>query len=64
MVKQVAQALDEGKYKQVKEVLNYFYAKGIEVPDPNVEPVIADNKIPFTAWEKEWKRVMGDENGN
>ncbi|WP_410772240.1 ABC transporter permease [Fontibacillus sp. BL9] len=64
MVKQVAQALDEGKYKQVKEVLNYFYAKGLEVPDPNVEPSIADNKIPFTEWEKEWKRVMGDENGN
>ncbi|WP_114499174.1 ABC transporter permease [Fontibacillus phaseoli] len=64
MVKQVAQALDEGKYKQVKEVLNYFYAKGIEVPHPKMEPAVADNKIPYSEWEQEWKRVMGDENGN
>lgn len=64
MMKQVDTALDDGKFKEVKEILNYFYAKGIEVPDPETEPEIVDHKIPYSEWEREWERVMGDETGN
>ncbi|WP_334076194.1 MULTISPECIES: hypothetical protein [Paenibacillus] len=59
MMNQVAEALDQGKYKQVKEILNVFYAKGLEVRNSNDEAAGEEGKIPYTEWERIWKRVMG-----
>ncbi|MEF2967515.1 hypothetical protein V3851_16940 [Paenibacillus sp. M1] len=63
MINQVGSALDDGKAQQVKDVLNYFYDKGIEVPDTETESLRVD-KIPYSEWETEWKKVMGDEDGH
>ncbi|MGP0587313.1 hypothetical protein [Paenibacillus timonensis] len=59
MAAQVAGALDEGKNKQVKEVLNHFYALGLEIPN-QVDAEGGPRPIPYDEWEREWKRVMHD----
>ncbi len=66
MTAQVAKALDEGKYDQVKEVLNIFYDKGLEVAEPesaSASDMSPADKIPYTEWEREWKKVFGNEDG-
>ncbi|GIP50139.1 hypothetical protein J53TS2_37300 [Paenibacillus sp. J53TS2] len=59
MAAQVAGALDEGKNKQVKEVLNHFYALGLEIPN-QADAEGGPRPIPYDEWEREWKRVMHD----
>ncbi|AZK46138.1 ABC transporter permease [Paenibacillus lentus] len=63
MVKQVGKALDEGKFNEVKEVLNVFYSQGLEIPMEGSDSSVQARPIPYDAWEREWKKVMGDENG-
>lgn len=60
MVHEVGRALDEGKQKRVKQVLNYFYDKGLEIEPPEKESAPLQNKIPYETWEREWKKVMGE----
>ncbi|MFL0556433.1 hypothetical protein [Paenibacillus barengoltzii] len=60
MATQVAQALDEGKNNQVKQVLNHFYAKGLEIPQVD-DPEGRTGPIPYTEWEQVWKQVMHDD---
>lgn len=60
MATQVAQALDEGKNNQVKQVLNHFYAKGLEIPKVD-DPEGRTGPIPYTEWEQVWKQVMHDD---
>lgn len=59
MAAQVAGALDEGKNMQVKEVLNHFYALGLEIPN-QADAEGGPRPIPYDEWEREWKRVMHD----
>lgn len=63
MTAQVAKALDEGKNEQVKDVLNVFYEKGLEVPEPD-SGALDEGRIPYSEWEREWKKVFGDEAGH
>ncbi|MNJ52840.1 hypothetical protein D3C77_481950 [compost metagenome] len=63
MAKQVDQALEAGKSEEVKEVLNYFYDQGLEVPIEASTAPVKVSPIPFEAWEREWEKVMGHENG-
>lgn len=60
MVREVGRAFDEGKQKQVKQVLNYFYDKGLEIEPPETETAPLQNRIPYEEWEREWKKVMGE----
>ncbi|MEK5166740.1 hypothetical protein NYE69_31095 [Paenibacillus sp. FSL R5-0527] len=56
MVREVETALDEGKSKQVKEMLNYFYSRGLEIPDTQFN---ADKgSITYREWLREWKKAM------
>lgn len=55
MAEQVGSALAEGKYRQVKEVLNYFYAQGLEIVPPDTDSSSLKNNIPYSEWEREWK---------
>lgn len=61
MAKQVGQALDKGKTKEVKEVLNYFYSQGLDVPIEDSSAPAKGRPIPYEAWEREWERVIGHE---
>lgn len=62
MMKQVKKALDDGKIKQVKSVLNYFYKQGLDISE-STDPTIAASVKPITyeQWEQQWKKVMADE---
>ncbi|RRJ62038.1 hypothetical protein EHV15_02945 [Paenibacillus oralis] len=56
MVREVETALDEGKSNQVKEMLNYFYSLGLEIPGTEFD---ADKGgITYGEWLREWKKVM------
>ncbi|WP_110931339.1 hypothetical protein [Paenibacillus bouchesdurhonensis] len=64
MARQVGGALDAGKISEVKEILNYFYSQGLEVPaEEGLNDSVKARPIPYEAWEREWKKVMDDENG-
>lgn len=63
MVRQVGEALDAGKVSEVKEILNVFYSRGLEIPTEGADDSAKAGPIPYEAWEREWKRVMDDENG-
>lgn len=59
MAEQVGKAIDEGKSKQAKEVLSFFYNQNLELVDENRAP--SGNPISYEQWEKEWKRVVGSD---
>ncbi|MNE46781.1 hypothetical protein D3C80_1411410 [compost metagenome] len=59
MAEQVGKAIDEGKSKQAKEVLSFFYNQNLEIVDENRAP--SGNPISYEQWEKEWKRVIGSD---
>lgn len=63
MTAQVAKALDEGKNEKVKDVMNIFYKKGLGIEDA-ASASSEEDKIPYSEWEREWKKVFGDEDGH
>ncbi|MNP29621.1 hypothetical protein D3C76_1226550 [compost metagenome] len=64
MSEQVGKAIDEGKSKQVKEVLSFFYNQNLEIVDDTGGDSPSGNRISYAQWEKEWKRVMESESGS
>ncbi|MUG46643.1 ABC transporter permease [Paenibacillus woosongensis] len=63
MAEEAGKAIDAGKISQVKEILNYFYTQGMEIPLEEPDGPAQASPIPYEAWEREWERVMGHENG-
>lgn len=62
MGRQVGEAIDSGRIGEVKEILNYFYSQGLEIPVETPDSPVKV-PIPYEAWEREWKRRMERENG-
>ena len=63
MRKQVDEALKLGKYDQVKKLLKHFYVQGLEIPiesDQGASGLEQNRPIPYSAWEEQWKKVMGE----
>jgi len=62
MRKQVDEALKAGKNDQVKRLLRHFYVKGLEIPESELEASAKEQNrpIPYSAWEEQWKKVMGE----
>ncbi|MNW46366.1 ABC-2 family transporter protein [compost metagenome] len=60
MAEQVGKAMDEGKSKEVKEILNYFYIQDLEIVEDQNTDDSSPNKQRFSyeQWEQEWRRVM------
>ncbi|MNI64551.1 hypothetical protein D3C73_1200020 [compost metagenome] len=60
MAEQVGKAMDEGKSKEVKEILNYFYIQDLEIVEDHNTDDSSPNKQRFSyeQWEQEWRRVM------
>lgn len=63
MREQVDEALKLGKYDQVKKLLKHFYVQGLEIPiesDQEASGLEGNRPIPYSAWEEQWKKVMGE----
>ncbi|WMT40380.1 hypothetical protein RE628_24740 [Paenibacillus sp. D2_2] len=62
MRKQVDEALKAGKNDQVKRLLKHFYDQGLEIPELDQEDsaVERNRPIPYSAWEDQWKKVIGE----
>ncbi|GAA0137374.1 hypothetical protein YSY43_42150 [Paenibacillus sp. YSY-4.3] len=63
MAEEVGKAIDAGKISQVKEILNYFYTQGMEIPLEDPDGPVQASPVPYESWEREWGRVMGHESG-
>lgn len=62
MREQVDKALKLGKNDQVKKLLKHFYVQGLEIPIESGQEASGLNQshpIPYSAWEEQWKKVMG-----
>lgn len=61
MARQVRRALEEGKSKQVKELLMQYYEQGLRFPDteryPGLKP---EAPVPYEEWQKRWKLAIGE----
>ncbi|WP_054956912.1 ABC transporter permease [Paenibacillus dakarensis] len=60
MLKQVSQALAEGKDVQVKELLLHFYNQGIFQPGSRDNLYLNERPISLEEWLQEWDRIVGD----
>ncbi len=60
MLNQVSKALSEGKDAEVKELLLYFYNKGIRQPSERNNTFLKEQAISYEEWKLEWDRIVGN----
>lgn len=64
MLKQVSKALDQGKEREVKELLLHFYNKGISQPGRRENMYLNEQAVSMDEWNREWDKVVGSPHSN
>lgn len=59
MSAQVSHALRRGQEREVREVLLYFYRKGLTLPTEEENLFIREQPIPYSEWLQKWEEIVG-----
>lgn len=59
MSAQVSHALKRGQEREVREVLLYFYRKGLNLPSREENLYIKEKPIPYSEWQQKWEEIVG-----